>query len=87
MGSATGMAAGFAFVRKTEFGIGGARAAASLPVVAAGVAYGGTLALYYAADARGWGLPVPAAVDSVFPVAEGRSPAFRAAGWRRARAC
>lgn len=64
-----GMAAGFAFVRKTEFGIGGARAAASLPVVAAGVAYGGTLALYYAADARGWGLPVPAAVDSVFPVA------------------
>jgi hypothetical protein len=64
-----GMGAGIAFVRKTTFGIGGARAAASLPVVAAGVGYGGTLALHYAADARGWGLPVPAAVDSVFPVA------------------
>jgi len=69
-----GMAAGFAFVRKTTFGVGGARAAASLPVVAAGVAYGGTLALSYAADAHSWGLPVPAAVDSVFPVAGATTP-------------
>ena len=68
-GLRSGIAAGLALVQKTSFGIGGGRAAGSLPVVAAGIGYGGTLALHYAADARGWGLPVPAAVDSIFPVA------------------
>lgn len=38
-----------------------------VPVVAAGYSYGASLALYYAANARRWRLPVPAAVDSVFP--------------------
>ncbi len=38
-----------------------------LPVVAAGYSYGASLAFYYAANARRWGLPAPAAVDAVFP--------------------
>ncbi len=38
-----------------------------VPVVAVGYSYGGSLALYYAANAHGWRLPVPTAVDSVFP--------------------
>jgi hypothetical protein len=43
-----------------------------LPVVTAGYSYGGSLAFYYAANARRWGLPAPAAVDAVFPA--GRIP-------------
>ena len=42
-------------------------ASARLPVVVAGYSYGGSLAFYYAADARRWGLPTPRAVFSVFP--------------------
>jgi pimeloyl-ACP methyl ester carboxylesterase len=38
-----------------------------VPVIAAGYSYGASLALYYAANARRWRLPVPAAVDSIFP--------------------
>jgi acetyl esterase/lipase len=38
-----------------------------LPVVVAGYSYGASLAFYYAANARRWGLPVPQAVFSVFP--------------------
>jgi acetyl esterase/lipase len=38
-----------------------------LPVVAAGYSYGGSLAFYYAANARSWRLPVPEAVVSIFP--------------------
>lgn len=38
-----------------------------LPVVVAGYSYGASLAFYYAANARRWGLPVPRAVFSVFP--------------------
>jgi hypothetical protein len=38
-----------------------------VPVVAAGYSYGASLAFYYAANARTWGLPRPAAVDGVFP--------------------
>lgn len=38
-----------------------------LPVVTAGYSYGASLAFYYAADARSWNLPVPAAVDAIFP--------------------
>ena len=43
-----------------------------LPVVVAGYSYGASLAFYYAADARSWSLPEPAAVDAVFPA--GRIP-------------
>jgi hypothetical protein len=38
-----------------------------VPVVAAGYSYGASLAFYYAANAHRWRLPVPAAVDGVFP--------------------
>jgi hypothetical protein len=38
-----------------------------VPVVAAGYSYGASLAFYYAANARSWGLPPPSAVDAVFP--------------------
>ena len=38
-----------------------------LPVVVAGYSYGASLAFYYAANARRWGLPIPRAVFSVFP--------------------
>jgi dienelactone hydrolase len=38
-----------------------------VPVVAAGYSFGGSLVFHYAANARTWGLPTPAAVDSVFP--------------------
>lgn len=40
---------------------------ARLPVVAVGYSYGGSLAFYYAANARRWNLPVPTAVDAFFP--------------------
>jgi pimeloyl-ACP methyl ester carboxylesterase len=39
-----------------------------LPVVVAGYSVGGALAFYYAADARGWGIPMPRAVYSIFPL-------------------
>jgi hypothetical protein len=42
-------------------------AARGLPVVTAGYSYGASLAFYYAANARRWGLPEPAAVDAIFP--------------------
>ena len=38
-----------------------------LPVIVAGYSYGASLAFYYAANARRWGLPIPRAVFSVFP--------------------
>jgi dienelactone hydrolase len=41
---------------------------ARVPVVAAGYSFGGALVFYYAANARAWKLPVPAAVYSIFPV-------------------
>jgi hypothetical protein len=58
-----GITASLAYVRRTSGNNG-----APLPTVAAGYGYGGTLALSYAAKARSWGFPVPAAVDSVFPI-------------------
>ena len=39
-----------------------------LPVVAAGFSVGATLAFFYAAKARAWGVPRPRAIYSVFPV-------------------
>jgi pimeloyl-ACP methyl ester carboxylesterase len=48
--------------------IGFARLARPLPpVVVVGDSFGGSLAFNYAANARSWRLPAPAAVDSVFP--------------------
>ncbi len=48
--------------------IGFARLARPLPpVVVVGYSFGGSLAFNYAASARSWRLPAPAAVDSVFP--------------------
>ena len=35
--------------------------------VVVGVGLGGSLAFYYAANAKRWGLPVPVALDSIFP--------------------
>ncbi len=51
----------------TESGIGGADAVNALPVTIAGFGYGGTLAFSAAGNAKAWGLPVPGAVDSIFP--------------------
>jgi dienelactone hydrolase len=53
----TGLRRGFAALGKRE-----------LPVVAAGFSFGATLAFYYAANARYWGLPPARAVYSIFPV-------------------
>jgi hypothetical protein len=39
----------------------------AVPVVVAGYSYGASLAFYYTANARSWGLPPVAAVDAVFP--------------------
>ncbi len=39
-----------------------------LPVVVAGFSHGGSLAFYTAANASRWGLPVPEAVYSIFPL-------------------
>jgi dienelactone hydrolase len=38
-----------------------------VPVVAVGYSYGASLAFTYAANARAWRLPVPRAIDAVFP--------------------
>jgi hypothetical protein len=63
------VATGIANVRKATFGLYDAHAPAHMPMIAAGVGSGATLALDYAAYAKAWGLPVPVAVDSMFPVA------------------
>lgn len=42
---------------------------ARLPVVVVGYSYGASLAFGYAANARAWRLPVPSAIDAVFPAA------------------
>jgi pimeloyl-ACP methyl ester carboxylesterase len=62
-----GAAASFAYLRKARFGLYGDPAPAQLPVVVAGYADGAVLAMYYAANAKRWGLTVPFAVDSIFP--------------------
>ena len=64
-----GVAASFAYLRSARFGLYRDPLPASLPVVVAGVADGGLLSLYVAAAAKKWGVPVPGAVDSVFPAA------------------
>jgi predicted esterase len=67
------VAASFAYLRAARFGLYGDPVPDKLAVVAVGFAQGATLAIYYAANARRWGLPVPAAVDSVFPATAGVS--------------
>jgi dienelactone hydrolase len=44
-----------------------ARAASHTPVIAVGYSFGASLAFTYAANAGRWRLPLPAAVDAVFP--------------------
>jgi dienelactone hydrolase len=39
----------------------------TLPFVVCGYSFGGSLAFYYAANARSWGLPTPRAVQAIFP--------------------
>ena len=39
----------------------------NVPFVAFGYSFGATLAFYYAANARAWGVPVPRAVQATFP--------------------
>ena len=72
-GLRAGVAAGFAYLRTARFGLYRDPIPKHFPVVVAGFASGGVLALYAAADAKRWGVPVPVAVDSIFPV-EGRIP-------------
>jgi dienelactone hydrolase len=38
----------------------------AVPFVVCGYSFGGSLAFYYAADARAWGLPAPRAVQAIF---------------------
>ena len=68
-GLRAGVAASFAYLRSARFGLYRDPLPARLPVVVAGFAEGGVLALYVAASAKQWGVPVPVAVDSVFPAA------------------
>ncbi len=72
-GLRAGVAAAFAYLRTARFGLYRDPLPEHFPVVVAGYASGGVLALYAAANAKRWGVPVPAAVDSIFPV-EGRIP-------------
>jgi pimeloyl-ACP methyl ester carboxylesterase len=64
-----GAATSFAYLRKARFGLYGDPVPARLPVVVAGHGEGAVLAMYYAANAKRWGLTVPFAVDSIFPSA------------------
>lgn len=71
-GDRPGAATAAAFRRGVALGL--ARLRVHVPVVAAGYSYGASLALAYAANARRWGLPAPAAVDAVFPAAPVAGP-------------
>jgi hypothetical protein len=72
-GLRAGVAAGFAFVRRTSFGLDRNRAA-TVPAITAGFGSGGTLALTLAARSHEWGFPAPVAVDTVFPVVNALAP-------------
>ena len=66
----TGDSEGFARVRAFRAGVTAGFAALGrprVPVVAVGYSFGAALALTYAADARADHLPVPRAVDAIFP--------------------
>ena len=68
-GLRAGISAGVVHVRRARYGFERHRAATNLRTIVAGVGAGGSLAFYYAANARRWGLPVPVALDSIFPTA------------------
>jgi hypothetical protein len=72
-GLRAGVAASFAYLRTARFGLYRDPIPKHFPVVVAGFASGGVLALYAAANAKRWGVPVPNAVDGIFPV-DGRIP-------------
>ena len=62
-----GISAGVVHIRRARFGFERRRASSTLRTVVVGVGLGGSLAFYYATNARRWGLPVPAAIDSILP--------------------
>ena len=61
------VSAGVVHVRNARYGFERIRARTTLRTVVVGVGLGGSLAFYYAANAKRWGLPVPVALDSIFP--------------------
>jgi hypothetical protein len=73
-GLRAGISTGLAYVRARAFRTAGARALASVPVIATGFGSGGTLAFTVATRASGWGFPAPIAIDTVFPVVNVLSP-------------
>jgi hypothetical protein len=64
---------GVQHVRRARYGFERRRSPSSLHTIVVGVGFGGSLAFSYAANAQRWGLPVPAAIDSIFPTT-GRIP-------------
>ena len=68
-GLGAGVKTGLALVHGSSYGLNKSAASEQLPMVVAGFGYGAILALHDAAEAKSLGLPVPAAVDAVFPVA------------------
>jgi pimeloyl-ACP methyl ester carboxylesterase len=70
-GLRAGVSAGVVHLRRARFGFEGFRAAKRLRTIVVGVGLGGSLAFHYAANAKRWGLPVPAAIDSIFPTSGG----------------
>jgi dienelactone hydrolase len=70
-----GQARALAFRRGVRLGLR-KLGAHGLPVVVIGYSFGGSLAMAYAADSARWGLPRPAAVDSVFPAGPLRNVPF-----------
>jgi hypothetical protein len=66
-GLRAGVSAAVVRLRRARFGFEAHRAARTLRTVVVGVGLGGSLAFSYAANAKRWGLPAPAAIDSIFP--------------------
>lgn len=64
---------GVQHVRRVRYGFENRRSPNAMRTIVVGVGFGGTLAFSYAANAQRWGLPVPAAIDSIFPTT-GRIP-------------
>ena len=81
-GLRAGVSAGVVHLRRARFGFERRRAGKTLRTVVVGVGLGGSLAFYYAANAKRWGLPVPAAIDSIFPT-PGRIPGLTLPSVRR----
>src|SRR3954452_15780678 len=67
------VSAGVVHVRNARYGFERIRARTNLRTVVVGVGLGASLAFYYAANAKRWGLPEPVALDSIFPT-RGRVP-------------